>query len=117
MGEVRDGAGLAIPNAAVELIHAHSGIAVRGLTNSNGSYAFDDLPLGKYSLRISSPSFRQLRIEGIEIHVATAIRQDATLEVAPVTAVVAVESSTPLVRTETAEIGQLVDANQVADLP
>jgi hypothetical protein len=93
------------------------GVTFERTTNDAGAYVFDDLPLGTYTLAFRAPSFRELRVEGVEVHVASAIRQDATLEIASAEATVQVESNTPLVHTETAEIGQLIFSRQMTQLP
>jgi len=117
VGTVRDRMDLPVESGNLGLIHTQTGVILHTVTNSSGGYVFDNLPSGTYSLQVSAPNFRQLHIDGIEIHVATTLRQDATLDLAPVSTAVAVESATPMVKTESAEIGQLVDGAQIADLP
>jgi hypothetical protein len=116
-GTVTDPSGAAIPEAKVTATQRAMGVAFERITNSAGAYLFEDLPLGVYTLEFSAPSFRSLRVEGIEVHQASAIRQDAVLEVAAQNSQLQVKSSTPLVDTETAEIGQLVDSQQITQLP
>jgi hypothetical protein len=87
------------------------------MTNSAGAYVFDSLPVGAYTVEFAAPSFRGLRVEGIQIQVASTLRQDATLGLASISASLEVESSTPLVKTETAEIGQIVASTQITELP
>jgi hypothetical protein len=116
-GTVADPSGAAIPAAKVSATQRAMGVKFETVTNSAGAYVFEDLPLGVYTLEFSAPSFRALRVEGIEIHEASAIRQDAGLEVASQNGQVQVKSSTPLVNTETAEIGQLIDSEQITQLP
>jgi Carboxypeptidase regulatory-like domain/TonB dependent receptor len=117
VGTVRDPSGAAIPGAMVTATQLEMGISYENTTNSAGEFIFEYLPVGSVNLLFRAPSFRDLRVEGIGIHVAGTVRQDATLELAPVGALVSVESSTPLVATETAEISQLVDAGQIIELP
>ena len=116
-GTVTDPSGAIIPGAKVTATQHAMGVSFERVTNSAGAYVFEDLPLGVYTVQIAAPSFRTLRVEGIEIHEASAIRQDASLELAARNTQVQVKSSTPLVNTETAEIGQLVDSRQITQLP
>jgi hypothetical protein len=78
---------------------------------------FPALPIGTYSISFKAAHFQPLRVDGIGVHVASTIRQDATLAVARVNSTVEVRSSTPLVKSETSEIGQLVDSRQIRQLP
>ncbi len=117
VGTVTDASGAAIAGVVVGATHLEKGLYYETATNSAGEFLFEYLPLGTINLLFRARSFRDLRIEGIGIHVAGTVRQDATLEIAPVGTVVAVESSTPLATTETAEINQLVDSAEITELP
>jgi len=116
-GTVTDPSGAVIAGAKVVATQNAMGIRFAKVTNASGAYVFEDLPLGRYTLEFSAPSFRILRVEGIEIHEAGNIRQDAMLAVAAPDTSVEVESSTPLVNTESADVGQLVDSRQITQLP
>jgi hypothetical protein len=117
VGTVRDPSGAVIAGASVAVTQLEMGIHYERATNSAGEYVFEYLPVGTLSVTFRAPSFRELRVEGIRIHVSTTVRQDAVLELAPVGNSVAVESSTPLVTTETAEAGQLIESPQITELP
>lgn len=117
IGTVRDPSGAPISGALVIVASARTGIARSQRSNSGGNYAFPHLPIGTYTLTISAPSFNKLRVEGIEVHVSKALRQDATLQLASFRETTEVVSSTPLIETDSAEIGQLVGARQITQLP
>ena len=117
VGTVRDPAGAVVPRAEVVATRNETGIAHRAKTTDNGDYRFPNLPVGTYTLTVNAPSFRELKIERLEIHVATTVRQDGALQVASVAAGVEVIESTPLVKSETSEIGQLVSSQQISELP
>jgi len=117
VGTVRDGSGAVIPGAAVAATQQETGTTYDKQTNAAGEYVFDHLPVGTYTVVYSAPQFGELRFQGIQTHVASVVRQDATLQPASLGTSIQVQSSTPLVKTETAEIGQLVDSRQIEDLP
>ncbi|HZR78135.1 MAG TPA: TonB-dependent receptor, partial [Chthoniobacterales bacterium] len=117
VGTVRDQSGGVVSGAKVVAIQRETGIAYQQSTNSAGEYVFNHLPIGTWTLTFDAPSFRELRVDGIQTHTASIFRQDATLALASVAVKVEVESSTPLVKSETAEIGQLVEARQITELP
>ncbi|HEX5431605.1 MAG TPA: TonB-dependent receptor [Bryobacteraceae bacterium] len=117
MGTVRDPSGAPIANASVAAVQIETGFSYRQAANSAGAYVLSNLPIGTYTVTFSAPSFRDLRFEGIQTHPGSVLRQDATLELASVSTTVQVESSTPMVHSETAEIGQLVDSRQITQLP
>ncbi len=117
VGTVRDAKGGVISGASVTALRIATGVQYPGTTTSAGDFALSDVPNGAYRLTVRAAGFEELQIEGIELHVATVLRQDATLRIATVQSQVEVESSTPLVNTETAEIGQLIDSRLITDLP
>src|SRR6185437_9444506 len=117
VGTVRDVSGAVIPKAAIKAEHHQTGNVFERTADGEGNYVFDALPIGSYTIVFRASAFQDLRIEGVEAHVASVVRQDAVLQLASVSSTVQVESSTPLVKTETAEIGQLVDARQISELP
>jgi hypothetical protein len=117
IGTVRDPSGGIISGVAIHAESAQTGIAYSQTSNSEGDYAFSHLPAGSYTVTFSAPSFSTLRVEGVEIHVATVLRQDATLALASFRSQMRVVSSTPLIETDTAEIGQLVGTRQITQLP
>ena len=116
-GTVHDATGAVIQGATVVATNVSTGISSQTTTNSTGDYAFPSLATGTYKVTVTANGFKQLAVEQIEIHVATTIRQDAALPPGSVSTNVEVISSTPLLDTETAEIGQLVEADQITELP
>lgn len=117
VGTVRDTTGAVVPNASIVATNRATAIEYKTLSNGSGDFTFSILPIGTYDLTFSAKSFQELKVEGIGIHVASTIRQDATLPLATVTTKVQVIASAPLVKSETAEIGNLVRGEQVTELP
>jgi hypothetical protein len=117
VGTVRDSTGAVVQGAGVAATDVLTGIWSQTKTNSDGDYAFPSLATGTYKLAVNATSLKPLVVEQIEIHVASTIRQDATLSPASVSTSVEVISSTPLLDSETAEVGQLVEADQITELP
>ena len=117
VGTVRDATGAVVPGADVSATQNETGASRGTKTTGNGDYRFPNLPVGTYTLTVSARSFQELKVEGLEIHVTTTVRQDATLQVATAAVQVDVIASTPLVKSETSEIGQLVNSQQISELP
>ncbi len=117
VGTVHDASGAVIPSASVTATDVLTGISIQTKTGSSGDYSFPGLSTGRYKLTVTTKGFKTLVVEQVEIHVASTIRQDATLTPASVSSEVVVISSTPLLDTESAEVGQLVEADQITELP
>ena len=117
VGTVRDTTGAVVQGASVVATDVLTGISNQTTVNASGDYAFPSLATGTYKIRVTASGFEPLLVEQVEIHVASTIRQDAKLSPGSVSTNVVVVSSTPLLDTETAEIGQLVEAKQITELP
>jgi hypothetical protein len=117
LGTVRDSSGAVVAGVAVVATQLERGTRFDTTTNSAGDYRFEYLPVGTVSVDFQERNFREVRVEGIEIHVASTVREDAVLQVDPLGSSMMVEASTPLATTETAEIGQLVNTSEITDLP
>ena len=117
VGTVHDVSGAVVADATVVATDVLTGISEQTITNKSGDYAFPGLATGTYKIAVNATGLKPLRVEQIEIHVASTVRQDAVLSPASVSTSVEVVSSTPLLDTETAEIGQLVEASQITELP
>jgi len=117
VGTVKDNSGAVLAGAKVVATNSLTQIKYEATTNSLGDYSFPNLPQGTYTFNVNAASFRQLQIDGIEVHVGSTVRQDATLTLASVTTQVEVVASTPLVNSETSEIGMLTYSEQIRNLP
>lgn len=117
VGTVHDATGAVIQGATVVATDVLTGISTQKTASSTGDYAFPSLATGTYKLKVTANGFKPLLVEQIEIHVASTVRQDATLSPATVSTSVVVVNSTPLLDTESAEVGQLVEADQITELP
>ena len=117
VGTVRDSSGAVVQGASVAATDVLTGISSQTKSNNDGDYAFPSLATGTYKLAVNATGLKPLVVEKIEIHVASTIRQDAALSPASVSTDIEVVSSTPLLDSETAEIGQLVEAAQITELP
>ncbi|HWF45745.1 MAG TPA: carboxypeptidase-like regulatory domain-containing protein, partial [Bryobacteraceae bacterium] len=117
VGTVRDSAGGAIAGARVTATDRNTGIVHSQTTDASGNYLFSVLPVGVYTISFTADRFEPLRVDDVGIHVAATIRQDAALSIARLNSIVEVTSSTPMVESETSEMGQLVDSRQVTQLP
>jgi hypothetical protein len=117
VGVVRDPSGAAIAGAMVTLRNAATGVARVATTNENGGYQFAALIPGVYSVQASATSFEPAVRTNIEIDVQSRPAIDFTLKVGQSKEVVEVTSVTPILQTETADVGGVVQKEQINDLP
>ena len=112
-----DVSGSTVPGAAVSLTNNRTGDHRVVQSNSDGGYEFLNLPPDHYRLEIGKTGFKNLRREDIELQVSANVRIDAALQVGDVSQTVEVTGQTPLLQTETASLGTVVDKRQVQEMP
>ena len=97
-GVVRDGTGGSLIGVTVEV----GGPALVGrpavqVTNDQGIYRFERLPVGVYSVAFSLQGFTNLKRENVRVEVGRTIDVDATLAVSAVAETVTVSGAAPVV--------------------
>ena len=66
---------------------------------------------------MEEPNFKKTELTGVELRVDDRLRIDVTLTVGQVTETVAVEATAPVVNTDSATVGNVVDNKTVTELP
>lgn len=117
-GVVSDSDGNVVPGAKVTLTNEGTNVSLTAMTASNGSYVFDLIQAGTYTVTVEREGFKRF----VSIRNAVLINQPATvnvsLEVGDVTATVSVESSAEQVQTSTSgNIGSTIDQRSLESLP
>ena len=119
-GEIRGtvtAAGAVVPGATVTLTNLDTGETKTLVTNQEGIYDTVSTPAGNYSISFASKGFKKL-VRGpiaLQVHVIT---EDASLEVGALTETITVEASgAPLLETETAHLGSILEAKTIGELP
>ena len=116
-GRVVDASGAAIPGATVEVLNIATGVVTPTTTNDQGSYRAAFLNPGTYRVTVSLAGFGKFISDNIELHVSDLLTVDATLKVGAITDEVTVTATAATVDRTTAELGQVVDARRIAELP
>ena len=116
-GMIKDPAGEVIPNAAVVAMNTATHLNFTAVTNETGEYLLTQLPVGSYSLTISAQGFKQAVSTNIALHLGDHIRQDFQLAIGQRSEVMVVQEAPDLVQTESAAIKDVVENQQVLDLP
>jgi hypothetical protein len=116
-GRVVDSSGGAVPGASVEVLNIATGVVTPTTTNAEGSYRAPFLIPGTYRVTVTLQGFSKFVSDNIEVHVADLLTVDAALKVGDITDEVTVTAAAATVDRTTAELGQVVDARRIAELP
>jgi hypothetical protein len=117
LGTVTDSSGAIVVKARVTVREPSTGLTRSEATNDEGEYSIPQLPAGFYNLTVEAPNFKTAERTGIELRVDDRLRVDIPLSVGAITEVVAVEATAPVVSTDSATVGNVVDNKKVTELP
>src|SRR5690349_21594900 len=117
VGRVTDASGAIVPKATVVVTNKDTGVAVTTSTNEAGEYQVLALIPGTYSVRVSSQGFDSVLRDNLTLHVQDRLSVEVSLKVGSVSQEIIVTGAEPLLQTETADVGNVVDTQLVNDLP
>jgi hypothetical protein len=116
-GLVTDPSGSVIGGASITITNSQTNVARKTTTNSAGNYAFPALPPDVYSVKAEMPGFKGEVREGVELQVEQIARIDFRLEIGAATQTLEVQGGAPLLTTESATVGTVIDNNRIVNLP
>jgi hypothetical protein len=117
VGRVMDASGAVVPKAMVTVTNKATGVVVTTPTNDSGEYQVLALNPGAYSVKVGAPGFESVLRDNIVLHVQDRLSIDATLKVGSVNQEIVVTAGEPLLQTQSADVGNVVDTRLVNDLP
>jgi hypothetical protein len=116
-GTVKDASGASVAGAAVTATNTGTGIAQTQITNGQGFYSFQSLPLGKYTIEVHEKGFKAYRQTDLVLDVNSALLVDVNLQVGQATEKVEVSADALHVETVTAQMGEVIEGKQMTDVP
>jgi len=116
-GVVTDPSGAVVVNATVTVTNPQTNFTRTALTNSAGNYTFPALLPGVYNVRAEMQGFQTEVRSGVELQVQQTARIDFQLKVGAVAEAVEVQGGAPLLATENATVGTVIDNQRIVDLP
>ena len=115
-GTITDSTGAVIPNATVSFTDTATGVTRTTISNSVGAYRLANLGIGTFTMTVTAPNFAKFTRTGIVVSVATALEEDAKLNVGSTGQTVTVAAQALQVQTQTAEVSTLISSQQVENL-
>jgi outer membrane receptor protein involved in Fe transport len=115
-GIVRDPSDAVIQNARVTVTNLATGIASTVETSATGTYLVMNLMPGEYLVQAEATGFQRFE-QTVALEVGARARLDLSLPVGSIGETVKVEGVTPLLSTESAVLGTVVDSNEIDKLP
>jgi Carboxypeptidase regulatory-like domain len=116
-GIVRDVQGGALPGAHVIAEHVESGVRIESLSDEGGRYHLRSLRLGMYVISVELDGFRRVVRSGVLVQLGQTQGLDFTLDVGGLVEEIRVTANIPLLQTGSAEISDVIENQQVVQLP
>ena len=116
-GTVSDASEAAVVNARVTATNLRTGLSVSAATSREGTYSLTLLPIGEYRLSVEASGFKRFEQSNITLTTNQVAGINVILEVGAVTESIQVSAGTPVVNTQTSEVGQLINRGQIVELP
>jgi len=116
-GLVTDPLGSVVAGATVTVTNSQTNVARTTTTNSAGNYAFPALQPGLYNVKAELRGFQSEVRERVELQVEQIARIDFHLQIGAVTETVEVRGGAPLLTTESATVGTVIDNDRIVGLP
>lgn len=117
VGTVKDPSGAVVPNANVTVNDVEHGQTFNTKTNNEGEFVASPLRVGRYTVTVEQAGFKRAVSVPVDLDVQQRAALNIVLQVGQISESVVVSSETPLLETETSELGQVVDSQRVANLP
>jgi len=116
-GAITDTQNALIVGSDVIATNQATGVRSAVKTNSSGFYSIPNLAIGTYLLTVQKEGFRRYVRTGIKLTTSQTLELNATLEVGEVNDTINVTELEPLIDSRTSDVGQVIDAKSIDELP
>src|SRR5712675_1556706 len=116
-GTVLDNTGAVVPNAKVTVTDASKGTQTTVQSNGEGFWRVDNLIPDTYTVQVEAGTFAPGHAEGVVLHAGTSQQVDVSLQVQGSQQSVTVTSAAPPLKTDRAEVSEVLNERAIQDLP
>src|SRR5262252_9801583 len=117
LGNVSDASGLVLPGVTVTITEVNTNISYSTVSNESGYYVFSNLKDGTYRVVSELAGFKRVVRDGVEVPVNTTVRVDLKLEVGAIEESVTVVGASPLLQTDRADTGRIIESVHLQEAP
>ena len=116
-GTVTDPSGAVVVGARVAAVSSGTGFRRETSTSAAGTYQMTGLAVGTYTVTISRDGFKAVDFKQVDLAVGQPRTIDARLQVGSITESVEVTASLETLNRSSAEVGGLIEAEQIKEIP
>jgi hypothetical protein len=116
-GSVSDPSGALIAGATVASVSEATREERTFTTDAQGSFSIPFLAPGSYDLTVSAPRFKPLALQDVQVQITEVSRLKIQLTISGAKEQITVSEKPPLLQTENATLGRVIDQKTIVDLP
>ncbi len=116
-GNVVDPSGAVVTGAEITAKNEATGASYKATSTSSGDYRFPSIDLGRYTLTVVAPGFRQEINRGVQVRVQSVTSFDIKLTTGGTNETITVEADAPAVESQSSDVGGTVTDQQIIELP
>ncbi len=116
-GVVKDPSGALIAGAQVTLTNTDTNFPLHGKSDAKGEYSFSPIKIGNYTVSASAPGFETTTQENVVVNIQDRLNIDITLKPGGANETVTVTGAPPMLQSETASVGQVMDTETINNTP
>src|SRR5215475_6504526 len=116
-GNVTDPSGAVVTGAKITLSNEGTGASLTTVTGADGAYKFSPVRVGGYKLQVTAPGFQTTTQTGVRVDIGSNVGLNLSLKPGSETQTIEVTAATPVLQTQDASVGQVVDQRAINDLP
>ena len=116
-GTVSDPSGAVVPGATVSASDSQTGQSYKVTADQSGNFTLTNLPNSTYRVTVEHPGFAKVTVAGVVVSVSQTTPLPVKLELASASTEVVVEATQAGVQTESAELKNTVDREQLDTMP
>src|SRR5713226_5629447 len=117
LGTVRDSSGGALPGANVTLLNQDTGFSRTVTCDSSGEYTAPLMPTGNYTVTGEISGFKKVSLANVRLGVDQKVRADLKLDIGQMSESVTIQAETPLIQTNSSDLGATIANQQIEALP
>lgn len=117
VGTIKDSSGGVIPGVTVTLTNTDTNVAITVQSDAAGDFVAPSLVPGTYVVRSESPGFKINVVEGVRLLANRSERLEVVLEPGEISQEIQVQASAPVVNSENATIGNILESHMITGLP
>src|SRR5260370_31443671 len=117
VGVVKDSSGSTVAGARVTAVNEETDLEWQTVSDETGGYQFPLLRAGRYRLTVTAPGLQKLLRPDVVVNTTERVHLDLTLQVGGVNETVTVTGETPLLQSEKATVGQVVEQRAIESIP